>query len=729
MRTSNSGPGALHIAVAVLLIASLGAAGWCFHGYWSRRHQAMDAVQQHIGEQIARAGQDIGKSVANLEHLATEFANGLSSGEISYARSELHARMRETIEQDERIFQFGMAFAPYMHDPGVRLYVPYYRRETPGTAPRLIDEIKDGYDYTLPNDDHAWYHETLAHGPRWNQPYFDEDTEASLIEHTVPFTRQGEAAGVVYINYSLRGLGLLLRSLSLGATSYATIIDGNGNLLYHPIAEYVTKKGAQVAERSDSARILELFARGERGPIPHYDPLTRASALLYLAPIEPLGWVLAVHYFESDLDIDQHAERRDLILAWTAAMVALVCAFILLVCAPAGWSKRSIQLLTAFVSLLLILGICFIWYMSARSHDRSSAIHHAAADGSMERPITNDIGLQQFQETHARSMGANQPVYVPTGVFVQTLAFSGAYTVEVSGYVWQKHPAGQGDGAPTDRDAAGCGFLMPEAATLECKRVYLERSEEGERKGVDRTTTVVWSFVATMRQTFEYDEYPLDAKEVWIRLRYHDLGENVVLVPDLEAYDLMAPHLLPGLEKGLVLEGWGAAETFFDYHLIDYNTNFGVDDYVGQAQFPELHFNIVLRRVFINAFVKNVVPLAVIAIILFATLMTITMQSEKISIFGFNTSGVLAACSGLFFAVLLAHIQLRDTLPVADILYLEYFDFVMYLMILLVSLDAFLFTNGPRLRFLAYENNFLPKVLYWPVLLVTLYAITLATFF
>jgi hypothetical protein len=123
------------------------------------------------------------------------------------------------------------------------------------------------------------------------------------------------------------------------------------------------------------------------------------------------------------------------------------------------------------------------------------------------------------------------------------------------------------------------------------------------------------------------------------------------------------------------------------------------------------------------------VPLVVIAMILFATLMTVTRHAEKAELFGFNTSGVLAACAGLFFAVLLAHIQLRDTFAVPDILYLEYFDFVMYFMILLVALDAFLFTDGPRLRLLAYENNFLPKVLYWPVLLGAMYAITLVVFF
>jgi len=53
----------------------------------------------------------------------------------------------------------------------------------------------------------------------------------------------------------------------------------------------------------------------------------------------------------------------------------------------------------------------------------------------------------------------------------------------------------------------------------------------------------------------------------------------VIFVPDFDAYELMIPTSLPGVEKDFVLPGWTLKESFFQYGLNDYNINWSVSVY------------------------------------------------------------------------------------------------------------------------------------------------------
>ena len=35
--------------------------------------------------------------------------------------------------------------------------------------------------------------------------------------------------------------------------------------------------------------------------------------------------------------------------------------------------------------------------------------------------------------------GSEPPVYIPTGLYIESLQFKGPYGVQVSGYVWQRY--------------------------------------------------------------------------------------------------------------------------------------------------------------------------------------------------------------------------------------------------------------------------------------------------
>ena len=140
-------------------------------------------------------------------------------------------------------------------------------------------------------------------------------------------------------------------------------------------------------------------------------------------------------------------------------------------------------------------------------------------------------------------------------------------------------------------------------------------------------------------------------------------------------------------------------------------------------------FHIGLTREFADAFIAHIIPLVVVTFLLFAVLVIVTMRQDRIGIFGFSTSSVLAYCAALFFVVVVLHISLRSGLGApGTVVYLEYFYFLIYAAILLVSVDSILFASAVNVPFIEFRDNVLFELLYWPSITGVLLAISLFVF-
>ncbi|MBK6959135.1 MAG: hypothetical protein IPH22_13180 [Nitrosomonas sp.] len=159
-----------------------------------------------------------------------------------------------------------------------------------------------------------------------------------------------------------------------------------------------------------------------------------------------------------------------------------------------------------------------------------------------------------------------------------------------------------------------------------------------------------------------------------------------------------------------------------------YNSNFGDIHFTSHDKSPELYFNIELSRSILNPFIGHLFPLAVVLLMLYALVLTISRQESSLAITGFNVSTVIAACSALFFILLIMHVQLRDELAVNAIVYMEYFYLVSYITILMVTVNAVLLLQDMPMKMLAFKDNLIPKLIYWPILLVWIFIITAILF-
>ena len=121
-------------------------------------------------------------------------------------------------------------------------------------------------------------------------------------------------------------------------------------------------------------------------------------------------------------------------------------------------------------------------------------------------------------------------------------------------------------------------------------------------------------------------------------------------------------------------------------------------------------------------------PLLVVAALLFAMMLALTDDRDMRDRFGFDAATVVGASSALFFVILVAHVQLRRELPDAGNIYMESFFFVMYLAIVVVVTNTYLFSMRKPIAFILYRDNLIPKALFWPLLIGSLNIITWLTF-
>ncbi|VAW89817.1 Methyl-accepting chemotaxis protein [hydrothermal vent metagenome] len=369
--------------------------------------------------------------------------------------------------------------------------------------------------------------------------------------------------------------------------------------------------------------------------------------------------------------------------------------------------------LSAAVSTLLIFVLVSLWVkMNEYDVEPPQLVNEAATNEYLKDNWEAPLSLA--------SPDAKPTIKIKTGIFIQSLQFFNSSEVHLTGYIWQRYTDGIHDTIKPEKNEVG--FILPEqvnsGSDIKPREVYRVRNGDDEVIG--------WYFEATLKQPFDYTLYPFDHKTVWVRMWPKEFSQNIVLVPDFESYKATGGYDIFGIEENIVLGTWVRKNTYFDYKLSSYDTDFGIADYIGQVGFPELHYNFVVKRKFENAFIVYLLPLFLVATLLFSALLTVSAKEELSSTLGFSTSGFIGASSALFFVVMLAHIQLREQFAGASIVYIEYFYVLMYGLLVTATANTYLFSiNATRWsKVISYNDNIIPKVGYWPAVLGSLILIT-----
>jgi len=88
-------------------------------------------------------------------------------------------------------------------------------------------------------------------------------------------------------------------------------------------------------------------------------------------------------------------------------------------------------------------------------------------------------------------------------------------------------------------------------------------------------------------------------------------------------------------------------------------------------------------------------------------------------------ANIVAPLVALFIGVILAHIGLRKEIQVSGLFFIEYYYLVMYIAILLVAAIYFIFHSNKPFYFIQYRDGLVAKLLFLPLILVSLLGITI----
>ena len=688
----------------LLTIASFLLSGFLLKVYLGDRSRIEAMSHEAARAQVRAAALEINKKKRRLMEKGIILGDQIDKNKID--AEAMNGLLRQTLVNTPSLHGIGVAYTPYAFSPELELFSSAFERDGKHLKPVTQKE-----DYT--ESRFTWFHSPIANNrPLWVEPHFDAKGK-HLVRFCVPLYRAGDKKkpdGILYLLYPVDRVSGYKAYFNLGKTGYAYILSKKGTYIVHPTEELVRTERSYFQRineetRDEDMRILGIKAISpssahEVASIDHIDDVTGQSSWVFYQNLESTGWALiAVHLKEKQ----SHQElRRERIRICLSLLLFLSFLFVLVF---RGYDRERARLwmLSTSISLLLIAVIGLVWVFS---------IDDPPVEPKKSVTIVDRVALDAFKKERtvlAGRLRSKPPIFVPVGLFVQSIAFTGANDVLLTGYMWARFPKKEN----FDRT-----IIFPEKADGDVDEV--SKREEGDEE------VVTWNFKVTLREQFEYSQYPFDKENVWIRLWPGAFDKNVVLVPDLSSYTLTNPVSLPGLGKDTFLSGWTLEQSYFDYKYNSYNTNVAGVDRTNQSETPELYFNIIARRNFLGPFISEVIPLLVVICIIFGMLLQGSRRGDGPN---FTVLEILGGASALIFTIIIAHIDLRKTVVADEILYVEYFYFTTYLIILGVSVNSFLFARNNSALFIRYRDNLIPKLLFWPISLLTILIVTLAIFY
>ena len=704
LKSGSTGSKWLHRLTWFICLTSLLTCVTLINIHLSHKNTIHESAKTGLKQLTVDASKQIDIILRKAMVSAEVLAEDLSTGVVNH--DNMLARLRHMLVSNPNYFGASISFAPYGYDANVRLYSAYYSKSGPQDELEF-QQLAEVYDYTTP--DYDWYVEPMDKGNRWGEPYWDEagktymTTYSALIYKLDAKTGENTPNGVVTIDISMAQIKNIIESLDIGPSGFGALTTRDGNYLYHPNYEYVLnrkniKDVARQKNDSNRLQIAEKAAKGQGGVVEHVSTTTGEASWLIFETVPTSGWSLQNTFIKSDLDIDVDTLRHQIIWIIVTSILFVATLAALLLRASFGCPVR-VWILTAIISTLLIVGISIIWDLALTYHPKTNIAGVKVTDKTTLRAV-----MSSYRQA-SESKQLDPPLYIPTGLYIDAIEFNNANDVLVTGRLWQKYaddyPAGLAKGVQIGRS----------------KSVKIQKTGSYV---VDGGEVLQWSFQAELRVPIDYSRYPLEVEHLNMQLLPLATDQNIVLVPDLDAYKLTTATLLPGLDKEVFLPGWKINETNFVLRTTQKNTDYGIRKNFDQQTLPTLYYEIGVKRVFVDAFISNLTPLIIVSIVLFA----VVLLSKDVEV-----GRLMSICVAVFFVVVFSHLDIRKSISAGEIFYLEYFFFVVYFTIILVPMDAFRLTLGMRSRFFEYKNGLLAKALYWPSILGVFFIITVMKFY
>jgi hypothetical protein len=494
------------------------------------------------------------------------------------------------------------------------------------------------------------------------------------------FNDAQQLAGYVWATLSYHQIKNVLSLLGQNRLHDIIIFDANNTTVFLSYSDWVRNRvnsidiqkyyGTQIVKDS-----FEKAVQGQSGSFAFKNTQGEPWFMLYEF-LPDMKWTLSI--FTKDASL--HTSTPTLHHLGVLALVFLVCA---LFCACGlltyvfTLAPHALKLFAVLYALLLILGMGGTIYLNYRYTETT---YKSRAITSRLRSINLQNELQEKTDQK----------YIPikTHVMLEFINIVNPNNIHFTAIVEQS----------INRALYPDVKLGVELANRS-SNISLQ---EIDRKKDGTIEKVIYRAVGTVHQVHQvYSQMPFDMEEIGLWFSPADHINNVLLIPDLERYNRIDPTDKPGVSEQFLLKDYEIRLSYFTYEMV--------------SQQPVLVFTLLTQRNLLSVLLEYFLPLLVILFSIFL----ITIVSGQIPLE--YQLAVIAAISGLFFALILLHQKFRSSLAISQFSYLEASILIVYVGLGYGYLDALYLINKPKAVF--YK-----ALLYWPAIITYLFGVTTITF-
>jgi len=596
-----------------------------------------------------------------------------------------------------------LAFEPGFFN-GKERFAPYYDYSIDS-----VIYVEDSYDYTDSTLATAkWYTDgiKLSEG-HWSKPYFAQAAQEMLIDYVIPLKANGKNIGILDFSLALTNITGLMQNLSLGESGYSFIYDPDGTIISHPNLDNLLSNVFTIVDGKDED-IIEAYKTQNEGAVKYMSSYTFNESWFFFKQSELTYWKYVLVLAESDLLGTSDFIRKKTIQTGIAYGLFVLFSFLLIINIQKV-SKQKLWYASMLYSLIILANIVLICYLNL-------ATDFSKLRDSEER-IVNPSVLKKYVDEYDEelySVDRERYTKVPLGVYVESFEIKTSFEASVSGKVWLKYPNEL-------FEEANPAIYFGSASAMDLRPVVLDVLYETQEEDY---RLIMYKFRVTIEEDFSYEQFPFEENDLSLILSYPDPKKNILFVPDLASYDVLNPSVKPGLKPTVSTPTSTTVSSFFTLQMVDTRTNFG--SALAITDRPALKYTIVIKRRFLSPIIANIIPIMVVALIMFLVLYISSRDEEKRS--GMNVMNVVQSAAGFLFILILAHVNERGRIQTPEITYIELFFFCTYGLIVLEAILLSVFLRGSKHRFFKLDNLRM-KVLFWPLLLTSWYISTLVWFY
>ena len=697
------------IYTIIFIIFSLFFAYSIFDYYQYKENRGEEAIEE--GESKRDETKDVlNGAIDSIQNVTVDLAEKLSNKK--YSKKQIERIIKQTAIKNDICIGITAAYEPaYTNDTIKQLYAPYYSKKGD-----TIQYIQDSYDYTDSTlASTKWYTNIIQQKKGvWSDPYFAKVAQTLVVDYGVPFYKKDgsgnrKIAGMISFTIATSTLTNYLHDITLGKTGFAIINNIDSYFISHPKPEFLAKPELAKEKLKNQPEFKVVFEKNT-GHLTAFSPISREDAEFFYTRLVN-NWILTIVIPKHDLLDSPNETVKKLIHISVFLSLTLIFLMIILLKIWKG-NTRNLWIFSFFLGVLLFSNISFLWYLNI---DKKLYSDHNPVTKILSNTTINNY-IEDRNDKLKQLNISKELVEIPTGIFLYDIDFKNAYDVAIIGKIWQKIP----DDFVLKNETT---FIFPQASATGIS----VRTRPMGKEHIDDYWLYSYDFNATIQFDFNYLKFPLNFKNLDLQITYPHIKDNVVLTPDLQSYEFIDPSVRPGISEDIYMPNSKVLKSYFSFHEHNFFTNFGDKKLNVLKETPVLTFNVLIKNVIISSIISNVIPIFIIAIMIFLLPFTVTKKDGEVKE-GASLS-IIQAAGGFFFVLLLSHIQLRNNIETPGMIYLETFYFVMYFMLAIMSTAVMLFLKTNNTPILEYKENLIFKISYWPFLLFLIYIITLFIFY